>query len=44
MTIDEFIERLWKLPMPSGEYRYYDGMLYTFAILHVSGHFRVYEP
>lgn len=25
---------------PSGQYRYYDGMLYFMALLHVSGEFR----
>ena len=39
-----FVEALWNLEVPSGRYRYYDGMLYMFALLHVSGRFRIYEP
>lgn len=29
---------------PSGQYRYYDGMLYFMALLHVSGEFQAYAP
>ncbi len=39
-----FIDTLWNLDMPTGEYRYYDGMLYMFAVLHVGGRFQIYRP
>lgn len=39
----DFIEELWNTPVPSGTYRYYDGMLYLLALLQVSGNFRIYE-
>jgi oligosaccharide reducing-end xylanase len=43
-TAGEFVDALWDTPIPSGQWRYYDGMLYTLALLHVSGNFRVYPP
>ena len=30
--------------MPSGEQRYFDGMLYIMSMLHCSGNFRNIEP
>jgi oligosaccharide reducing-end xylanase len=39
-----FIEELWNTPMPSGEQRYFDGMLYIMSMLHCSGNFRIIEP
>ena len=39
-----FIEELWNTPVPSGEQRYYDGMLYLMSLLHCSGNFRIIEP
>ncbi|MGB7745380.1 MAG: hypothetical protein WBL41_21615, partial [Terracidiphilus sp.] len=30
-------------PVPSGDYRYYDGMLYLMSMMHASGEFRVIE-
>ena len=39
-----FVEALWKLPIPSGEMRYYDGMLYMLALLHCGGEFRIWGP
>ncbi len=38
-----FVEELWNVPVPSGLYRYYDGMLYMLGLLQVSGNFRIYE-
>lgn len=38
----EFVEEFWNLPLPSGTYRYYDGMLYMLGLLEVSGNFRIY--
>jgi oligosaccharide reducing-end xylanase len=40
----EFVEEFWNTPIPTGLYRYYDGMLYMLALLHVSGNFRIYDP
>jgi endo-1,4-beta-D-glucanase Y len=39
-----FVQDLWDTTIPSGKWRYYDGMLYTLALLHVSGTFQVYAP
>jgi oligosaccharide reducing-end xylanase len=41
---DKFVEELWKEPIPSGNWRYYDGMLYFMSLLHVSGNFRIWGP
>ncbi|MGN0221028.1 MAG: glycosyl hydrolase family 8 [Prevotella sp.] len=40
----DFIEDFWNPPLPTGKYRYYDGMLYFLNFLHTSGHFRIYKP
>jgi oligosaccharide reducing-end xylanase len=39
-----FVQALWDTQIPSGKWRYYDGMLYILALLHVSGNFQVYMP
>ncbi len=39
-----FVEALWNLQPPTGQYRYYDGLLNFLALLHTSGNFRVYGP
>ena len=44
-TIDKgqaFVKALWDASIPSGKWRYYDGMLYLLGWLHVSGNFRIY--
>jgi oligosaccharide reducing-end xylanase len=38
------VEDLWNTELPSGKYRYYDGLLYTFAMLHLSGEYKIYMP
>jgi oligosaccharide reducing-end xylanase len=38
----EFTEELWRLGIPTGRWRYYDGMLYMLSLLHCSGKFRVW--
>lgn len=38
----EFVDALWTLPVPSGLYRYYDGLLYLLGLLHTSGQFQIY--
>lgn len=40
----QFVEALWNLPVPSGLYRYYDGMLYMLAMLNCSGQFQIWPP
>ncbi len=39
----KFVEALWNTPVPSGTFRYYDGMLYLLALLQLSGNFRIIE-
>jgi len=39
-----FVEALWNTPIPSGQYRYYDGMLYLMSLMHCSGEFRIWGP
>jgi oligosaccharide reducing-end xylanase len=39
-----FVEALYEAQPPTGKWRYYNGMLYMMALLHVSGNFRVYLP
>ena len=39
-----FVQELWEVQIPSGKWRYYDGMLYMLGMLHVSGNFRIYIP
>jgi oligosaccharide reducing-end xylanase len=40
----KFVEELWRTPVPTGQYRYYDGMLYLLGLLHCSGEFRIWQP
>lgn len=40
----EFIEEFWTTPLTTGQWRYYDGMLYLMSLLHLSGQFQIYEP
>jgi len=40
----QFVEALWSTSIPSGQYRYYDGMLYLLGMLHGSGQFRIWSP
>jgi oligosaccharide reducing-end xylanase len=37
-----FVQALWNSQIPSGKWRYYDGMLYMLGLLHVSGNFKIY--
>jgi oligosaccharide reducing-end xylanase len=39
-----FVQALWETEIPSGRWRYYDGMLYMLGLLHASGNFRIYLP
>ncbi len=38
----EFIEAFWQTSLPTGQWRYYSGLLYLMALLHLSGNFQVY--
>jgi oligosaccharide reducing-end xylanase len=40
----QFVDALWNADIPSGQARYYDGMLYLLSVLHVSGEFRIWPP
>ncbi len=40
-TAKAFVDALWNEPVPSGELRYYDGVLYLMSMMHVSGEFRI---
>jgi oligosaccharide reducing-end xylanase len=40
----KFVEALWNMPTPDGIERYYEGLLYTMALLHCSGEFRIWGP
>jgi len=40
----KFVEELWHTPVPTGQYRYYNGMLYLLGLLHCSGEFRIWPP
>ena len=39
---EPFVQELWDAQIPSGTWRYYDGMLYLLGMLHVSGKFKIY--
>ncbi|HEY5381089.1 MAG TPA: glycosyl hydrolase family 8 [Acidobacteriaceae bacterium] len=43
-TANAFVDALWNTPVPSGEQRYYDGMLYLMSMMHCSGEFRIWAP
>jgi oligosaccharide reducing-end xylanase len=40
----QFVNALWTTPVPSGQGRYYDGLLYLLGLLHCSGEFRIWTP
>lgn len=40
----DFVKALWEAPVPSGQWRYYDGMLYLFGLLHASGQYQIWKP
>jgi len=37
----QFVEQFWDTPVPTGQWRYYDGTLYMLAMLHCSGQFKI---
>ncbi len=40
----KYIHEFWKESIPTGQYRYYDGMLYMMALLHCGGEFKIWMP
>lgn len=40
----EFVRALWEQPVPTGQFRYYDGVLQMMALLHLGGQYRVWLP
>jgi hypothetical protein len=38
----DFVDQVWSASPPTGQFRYYDGMLYMMAMLHMSGNFKAY--
>ena len=40
----EFIDDFMATAIPTGKYRYYDGLLYYLNFLHVSGNFKIWKP
>ena len=40
----EFIDDFMATAIPTGRYRYYDGLLYYLNFLHVSGNFKIWKP
>jgi hypothetical protein len=39
-----FLQELWRMPEPSGEQRYFDGMLYLMSMMHSAGEFDIIGP
>jgi oligosaccharide reducing-end xylanase len=40
----KFVAELWDAEIPSGRFRYYDGMWYMMALLQLSGEYRIWTP
>lgn len=43
-TSKAFLQELWDMPMPTGEQRYFDGMLYLMSMMHAGGEYRIIQP
>ncbi|HNX04190.1 MAG TPA: glycosyl hydrolase family 8, partial [Opitutales bacterium] len=41
---EPFVRKLWDTPVPSGEYRYYNGLVYFLGLLQAGGRFHIYLP
>lgn len=41
---EPWVRKLWDMPVPTGRFRYYSGLLTMIALLECSGNFRVYAP
>lgn len=40
----DYINKLYSLSVPSGQWRYYDGLLYMLAMLNSSGQYKIWKP
>lgn len=40
----QFAQQLWDLPLPTGQFRYYDGCLYMLAMLYCTGNYNIIDP
>ncbi|MCQ2608580.1 MAG: glycosyl hydrolase family 8 [Bacteroidales bacterium] len=40
----ENLQKLWDVTPPSGQWRYYNGMVYMLSMLHATGNFRIFKP
>ena len=40
----QFVRELWNTSVPSGQYRYYDSMLYMLGMLNCSGRYHIWPP
>ena len=38
-----FLQRLWDQPLPTGKWRYYDGLLTVLGLLQASGRFQIFD-
>lgn len=38
-----FVQALWDVQIPTGKWRYYDGLLYFIGLMQVSGNFKIYS-
>lgn len=41
---NRFVRRVWMEPIPSGQWRYYNGLLHFLALLEAGGRFRIIAP
>ena len=39
-----FLREVWAMQTPSGEQRYFDGMVYLMSMMHLTGEFRIIQP
>ena len=39
----DFVDELWNTSIPTGQYRYYDGLLYLMGLMNVGGAFQIYD-
>lgn len=39
-----FVQHLWDAPIPTGHWRYYNGVLYFLGLMETGGRFKIYPP
>ena len=42
--VKSVLQKMWDTNLPTGQWRYYNGMVYYLAMLHASGYFKIYKP